>query len=76
MAEENDAAIVAEAVAGTATSDQSDAGTTAPQEPTWHYADGVPGSGDPPDWFKATKYKTLADQALFVVRHGHLPHSK
>ena len=29
----------------------------------WSYADGVPGNGDAPEYFKSDKYKTLADQA-------------
>lgn len=29
----------------------------------WFFADGTPGEGDPPEWFKATKYKTVEEQA-------------
>ena len=32
-------------------------------EPKWFLAEGVPGEGDPPEWFKSSKYKTLAEQA-------------
>lgn len=30
---------------------------------TWNYADGTPGKGAAPDWFKADKYKTVDKQA-------------
>lgn len=29
----------------------------------WSYADGVTGSGEAPEWYKADKYKSVADQA-------------
>lgn len=29
----------------------------------WFYADGSPGTGEPPEWFKAAKYKTVEEQA-------------
>lgn len=31
--------------------------------PEWFYADGTPGKGKMPDWFKADKYKTVDKQA-------------
>lgn len=33
------------------------------QQATWFFADGVPGVGDPPPYYKADKYKSLAEQA-------------
>jgi len=33
------------------------------QEKGWSFAEGVPGQGDVPDWFKVDKYGTVADQA-------------
>lgn len=45
----DDAAAVAEAVSQTST--------------PWQYADGIQGQGDMPEWFKADKYKTVAEQA-------------
>lgn len=32
-------------------------------EPSWHYADGVSGQGDAPDWFKGDKYANVSEQA-------------
>jgi hypothetical protein len=32
-------------------------------EPKWHYADGTPGKGEPPEWFKKDKYVTVEQQA-------------
>ena len=29
----------------------------------WHWVEGINGEGDQPEWFKADKYKTVADQA-------------
>ena len=29
----------------------------------WYVAEGVPGQGEPPEWFNSAKYKTVADQA-------------
>lgn len=38
--------------------------TTVNQDPApWFYADGTPGTGKAPDWFKADKYKTVDKQA-------------
>lgn len=37
--------------------------TEAATESTWSYADGVAGSGDAPEWFKAGKYNSVSDQA-------------
>lgn len=34
-----------------------------PAAPGWFFAEGVPGSGEPPAYYKADKYKTLAAQA-------------
>jgi hypothetical protein len=39
------------------------AAPAAPEPPKWHWADGVPGEGDPPEWLKADKYKSVEDQA-------------
>lgn len=33
------------------------------EKPAWFYAEGVPGKGEPPEWLKTTKYKTLEEQA-------------
>lgn len=35
----------------------------APPDPEWFLADGVKGTGAPPAWYKADKYKSLAAQA-------------
>jgi hypothetical protein len=32
-------------------------------DPEWFYADGVKGTGKAPDWYKASKYKTVDEQA-------------
>ena len=32
-------------------------------DPKWYLTETVPGDGEGPEWFKADKYKTLADQA-------------
>ena len=48
----NDAQSVAEAV-----------GATEEGQATWNFAEDIPGKGDVPEWFKADKYKTVADQA-------------
>jgi hypothetical protein len=37
--------------------------TDTPAPRTWKWADGVDGTGDKPDFFKDTKYKSIADQA-------------
>lgn len=36
---------------------------TESSQPSYFLSDGVPGSGDSPEWFKSDKYKTVADQA-------------
>lgn len=33
------------------------------EDPKWFLSDGVPGKGEPPDWYKADKYKTVEEQA-------------
>lgn len=65
-----DAAAVAEVVGSTAAVDPNqdaqavaEAVGTAGETATWSFADGVPGQGDVPEWFKADKYKSVADQA-------------
>lgn len=35
----------------------------APAPSDWNFADGIPGTGERPDWFKGDKYKSVADQA-------------
>ena len=50
--EQNDAGAVAEMVGGQETS----------EEPTWHYAEGVPGQGDKPEFLK-DKYANITEQA-------------
>ena len=50
--EQNDAGAVAEMVGGQGTS----------EEPTWHYAEGVPGQGDKPEFLK-DKYANITEQA-------------
>ena len=34
-----------------------------PETPKWFWADGVPGKGEPPAWYKADKYKFAEEQA-------------
>lgn len=41
----------------------TEAPATEPPDSQWLYAEGVPGTGDRPEYFKADKYGTLADQA-------------
>ena len=45
-------------------------------EPSYYLADGVPGTGEAPDYYKADKYKTVADQAKAYTNlekmHGEL----
>ena len=46
----------------------ADAESTPSEESTteatpWAYAEGITGEGDKPDWFKDSKYKSVADQA-------------
>ncbi len=36
---------------------------SAPAPSDWNFADGIPGIGERPDWFKSDKYKSVADQA-------------
>jgi hypothetical protein len=50
----DDASAVAEAVNGAADGEA---------EATWHYADGVAGQGDKPEWYKADKYANITEQA-------------
>lgn len=33
------------------------------ETPTWSYNEGIAGEGEPPEWFKADKYKTVSEQA-------------
>lgn len=49
-----------------ALSDQP-AGTEKPAEPKWHWADGVPGEGEPPEWLRSDKYKSVEAQAKAFV---------
>lgn len=37
--------------------------TTETTEPSYYLSEGVAGDGDAPEWFKADKYKSVADQA-------------
>lgn len=41
----------------------SEESTEQTAEPTWAYAEGLSGEGEPPEWFKADKYKSVAEQA-------------
>jgi len=52
--------VVTEAPEGTAPEEQSEAAVA---DTGWMLSEGVNGEGDTPDWFKAGKYKTVADQA-------------
>lgn len=38
-------------------------GTNGAQLPTWQYAEGVSGDGEPPEWFMKDKYKSVSEQA-------------
>lgn len=38
-------------------------GTGGVDQATWKYGEGVPGSGDVPEWFLADKYKSVEEQA-------------
>lgn len=42
---------------------ESNTDTPAPSEPSYYLSEGVAGDGDAPEWFKSSKYKTVADQA-------------
>ena len=39
----------------------------APDAAKWYLAEGVAGNGEPPEWFRADKYKTLDEQAKAYV---------
>lgn len=58
MAEES---ILNEAVQDTA--EETTQAVENPESQIWMYADEVQGSGEAPEWFKSSKYKTVADQA-------------
>lgn len=49
--------------AATAAADPAPKADPAAPAAEWFYADGVKGEGPPPEWYKAGKYKSLADQA-------------
>lgn len=36
-------------------------------EPSFHWNEEMPGEGDPPEWYKGDKYKSVADQAKAYV---------
>ena len=44
---------------------EPEAPTTEPGD--WSLADGIPGEGDQPEWFKGDKYKSVSDQAKAYV---------
>lgn len=54
----------------------TDQATDTTTEPSFYLAEGVPGSGETPDWFKGDKYKSVADQAKAYTNlekmHGEL----
>ena len=56
-----EAAPAAEAPATEAPQAEPSAGTAA--EPSWMWAEGVPGQGDAPDWMMKDKYKSVQEQA-------------
>lgn len=41
----------------------SEESTTETEDPSWAYAEGINGEGEAPEWFKSSKYKSVADQA-------------
>jgi hypothetical protein len=58
--------LLSEAAAPEATTEESATGTvetSAVDESAWYLSEGVAGQGDAPEWFKAGKYATIADQA-------------
>lgn len=61
--ETSDSSVVAEAVAHTDDSKAVAEAVGATSEATWNFAEGIAGEGEAPEWFKADKYKTVADQA-------------
>ena len=49
-----------------ASTDSNETGQTIEQttdQATWQYAEGVPGSGEPPEYFKSDKYANITEQA-------------
>jgi hypothetical protein len=56
-----------ETTEATTTDADAVAGMVTPETPAaeaqYHYADGLPGEGVAPEWFKGDKYKTVSDQA-------------
>ena len=65
---QDDATVVADAIADTSSQDDAtvvaDAvESTTGDETKWSFAEGVDGEGEAPEWFKADKYKTVSDQA-------------
>ncbi len=69
MADEGNAAPVAEKdfLDYAAEETSQDSTTEGASSPPWFFADGVPGTGPKPEYYKAEKYKTLADQAKAQV---------
>ncbi len=63
----NDAAIVADSIGNTENTENTEQNTNTPQidaEPSeWLLAEGIPGQGERPEFFKGDKYKTVAEQA-------------
>lgn len=55
-----------ETVAQEQTNETVQEATTKP-ESSWHWNEDVGGAGDAPEWFKTSKYKTVADQAKAYV---------
>lgn len=61
-AAQDDAAAVAGAVASAPTGEVVNTDAAGNATP-WSYAEGVAGEGEAPEWFKADKYNSIADQA-------------
>jgi hypothetical protein len=59
----DDSQTVADAVSGTPQSTAEVTAEVTAEPSNWFYADGVPGQGEKPEYFKDDKYKTMADQA-------------
>lgn len=61
MSEES---LLADAAAPTPDAESNETTTeTTTETPQWAYAEGLAGEGDKPEWFKDSKYKSVADQA-------------
>lgn len=63
MSEENGTVVDDSQVVADAVNESAGENDATQDVPTWNYAEGVPGSGEVPEWFKADKYNSIEAQA-------------